>query len=241
MYEERLYRDHASTKGLVNFTCIVGETDLRITAKENLAKRAEKYIRKYRSHLKEYGRENPDFYESLIPVEACNNETEDIIKAMIYASAQAGVGPMAAVAGAMAQFVGQSLLKHTDEVIIENGGDIFLASAKKRKILVYAGKSILSEKICIEIDPLSTPLGICTSSGTVGHSLSFGKADAVVVLSKNTALADAVATATGNIVKCPDDINKGIEFAKSIEEIIGVLIIVDDKLGLWGDIKLVYP
>jgi ApbE superfamily uncharacterized protein (UPF0280 family) len=87
--------------------------------------------------------------------------------------------------------------------------------------------------------PDKTPLGICTSSGTVGHSLSFGRADAVVIVSKDTFLSDAVATATGNVVKDESHIEKGIEFASSIDGVDGVLIIVGESLGAWGDIKLV--
>jgi hypothetical protein len=93
-------------------------------------------------------------------------------------------------------------------------------------------------KIGIVIEPGETPLGICTSSGTVGHSLSFGKSDAVCVLSKSAALADAAATAVGNIVREKKDIERGLERGKEIEGVSGVLIIVGEKMGAWGDIHL---
>jgi len=121
---------------------------------------------------------------------------------------------------------------------VENGGDIFLKSLEKRIIGIYAGKSPLTGKIGLEIDGEDTPLGICTSSGTVGHSLSFGKADAVVALSKSATLADAAATAIGNLILQPDDIPSGIEFAQGIEGLKGLLIIKDDKIGLWGKVKI---
>jgi ApbE superfamily uncharacterized protein (UPF0280 family) len=145
---------------------------------------------------------------------------------------------MAAVAGAVSELVGFELLNYSDEIIVENGGDIFIKTNSKRKVGIYAGKSPLSEKIAIEIAPERTPIGICTSSGTVGHSLSFGKADAAVILAKDTFLCDAVATATGNRVKASGDIESAIEFAAGIDGVEGVLVIVGDKIGAWGDISL---
>jgi len=103
---------------------------------------------------------------------------------------------------------------------------------------IYAGKVPLTGKIGLEIKGQDTPLGICTSSGTVGHSLSYGKADAVVVLSKSATLADAAATAIGNLIVQPGDIPNGLEFASSIEGLKGVMIIKEDKIGLWGEVEI---
>ena len=108
---------------------------------------------------------------------------------------------MASVAGAMAEAFQETSLESSTEVIVENGGDIYLATSRERVIGIYAGTSPLSIKLGIAISPEDSPLGICTSSGTVGPSLSFGKADAVCVLSKSAALADAAATAVGNVVR----------------------------------------
>ncbi|WDV44721.1 UPF0280 family protein [Clostridiaceae bacterium M8S5] len=238
MYEERTYRKSLKTSNLVNFTAIIKETDLYISADVDLKKEAMQYIKKYRSQLEMYGNMNKKFIHSLKPIKEDVNAPL-IANAMINASNRAGVGPMAGVAGAMAEYVGKDLLKHSNEIIIENGGDLFVASNKKRIISIYAGTSSLSQKIGIEINPNESPIGICTSSGMIGHSLSFGKADAVVVLSKDTILADAVATATCNIIKSEEDITKGIRFVKSIPDIIGVLIVINDKLGIWGDIKFI--
>jgi len=139
----------------------------------------------------------------------------------------------------MAESVSKDLLKLSKEVIVENGGDIFLATSKERTIGIYAGSSPLSLKIGMVIGPEDSPLGVCTSSGTVGPSLSFGKADAVCVLSKSTALADAGATAVGNIVREKKDIELGLERGKEIEGILGVLIILGEKMGVWGNVKLI--
>jgi len=238
MYEERRYRNMFKGVNLKFFDVCVKETDLRIGADRELYKEAYDLVLKCRKDIEEYIANHRNFLESLEPID-CSSDAPEIIRRMCEAAKKAGVGPMAAVAGAVSEYVGVGLLKLCNEVIVENGGDIFMKSDVSRKVGVYAGKSILSEKIALEITPDKTPLGICTSSGTVGHSLSFGKADAVVILSKDAFLSDAVATATGNVVKDKHHIEKGIEFASSIEGVDGVLIIVGDSLGAWGDIKLV--
>jgi ApbE superfamily uncharacterized protein (UPF0280 family) len=157
---------------------------------------------------------------------------------MIEAADLARVGPMAAVAGAIAHFVGHELLRYSDQIIVENGGDVFMKSIKTLKVSIFAGTSPLSNRVAIKVHPEKTPLGACTSSGTVGHSLSFGRADAVTVLSRSTALADAVATSIGNIVKGKQDIGRGVDHARKTRGVSGVIIIVDDRLGSWGDIEL---
>jgi ApbE superfamily uncharacterized protein (UPF0280 family) len=157
---------------------------------------------------------------------------------MAEATATAGVGPMAAVAGAIAEAVGQELLRFSDEVIVENGGDIFIKSSEERLIGLYAGESSLSGKVAFAISPEQTPLGVCTSSGTVGHSFSFGKADAVVAFAASTALADAAATAIGNRVSTADDIEGALDYAQTIEGLSGVAIVKDDRLGLRGQVRL---
>jgi len=145
---------------------------------------------------------------------------------------------MAAVAGAIAERVGKELLPYSDEVIVENGGDIFLKTSKERSIGVYAGESKFTRKIAFSILPEETPLGVCTSSGTVGHSLSFGYADAVIVFSSSTSLADAAATAIGNRVRMVEDIHEALEFAQSIKGLRGIAIIKGENMGLWGQIRL---
>ncbi len=225
---------------LTHFTVLDRESDLHISAKINLEKEAKKYLNRYRNDIKSYGDKDTKFYKSLVPMRVSSKAT-DIVKHMARAARLAKVGPMAAVAGALSQYVGLELLKYTNEIIIENGGDIFIKTDIKRKILIYAGKSPFSEKIALSISPEDTPLGICTSAGTLGHSLSFGRADAVVVLSKDTLLADATATAVGNIVKEAHDINKGIEYGTAIKGIEGILIVIGDRMGAWGRIELVKP
>jgi hypothetical protein len=133
--------------------------------------------------------------------------------------------------------VGRELLKKSREVIVENGGDIFLSTKKGRLVAVFAGDSPLSGRIALKISP--GEVGVCTSSGTVGHSLSFGKADAVVVVSPDTLLADAAATALGNRVRSEEDIKKALHFAQEIPGIKGVVVVKGEKLGAWGEVELV--
>ncbi|MFZ5968025.1 MAG: UPF0280 family protein [Bacillota bacterium] len=240
MYEKRFYRDYVKKQDLIPYTIIEDESDLQIYLKQDFSPKAREILLHYREELKGYIQKHKEFYHSLVPIQV-SDHAPLIVKRMAEAASKVGVGPMAAVAGAVSEFVGKELLKVTDEIMIENGGDIFIKTLKKRRILVYAGKSVLSNRVALEISPEDTPMGICTSAGTVGHSLSFGKADAVVVLSQDTLLADAAATAIGNIVCSPSDVQKGIDFGKSITGVEGVLIIVDDTMGAWGKICLTEP
>jgi ApbE superfamily uncharacterized protein (UPF0280 family) len=237
MYEPRTYRNWVKGNDLVSFNITVKETDLYIRASKNLKSKAYKLVIKYRESLEGYIKRHPIFLTSLEPL-SVGDDAPQIVKLMAESAKKAGVGPMASIAGAIAELIGTELLAFSPEVIVENGGDIFLKSQRKRLVSIYAGKSPLTGKVGLEIEPEETPLGICTSSGTVGHSLSFGRADAAVVLSPSTPLADAAATAIGNVVKRPDDISIGIELAKNITGVKGVLIIIGEKVGVWGEVKI---
>ena len=237
VYQPRTYRHWIDGKDLVAFQVTVKETDLYIRATSDLSKRSQKAVVKYRGQLEKYIGQNPDFQESLEPVPSDEN-APNIVKMMLEAGEKAGVGPMAAVAGAVAECVGRELLDYSPEVIVENGGDIFIKSLEKRVVGIFAGESPLSGKLGLQIDSKDTPLGICTSSGTVGHSLSYGKADAVVAVATSATLADAAATAIGNKVKKADDIATAIESGANISDLKGLVIIKDDAVGVWGDIKL---
>ena len=238
MYEKRTYRNLVKTDDLIKFEVIVKETDLLVRAERDLSNETRKFVMKYRRQIEAYIEMNPEFQRSLIPLKD-DPYAPEIIREMIRTSQLAQVGPMAAVAGAIAEFVSKDLLPISKEIIVENGGDIYLATSRERTIGIFAGDSPLSLKVGIVISPEDSPLGVCTSSGTVGPSLSFGKADAVCILSKSATLADAAATAVGNIVKEKKDIELGLERGKEIEGVLGMLIIVRDKMGVWGNVKLV--
>ncbi len=238
MYEERTYRNLVKTDDLVKFEVIVKETDLLVRADRDLSRETRESVLRYRHQLETYIEANPEFQESLSPVKD-DPHVPGIVREMLRTSRLADVGPMAAVAGAIAESVARDLLRLSREVIIENGGDIYLVTSKERTVGIYAGASPFSHKLGILIEPEETPLGVCTSSGTVGPSLSFGKADAVCILSKSAALADAAATAVGNVVREKKDIESGLERGKGIEGVLGTVIIVGEKVGVWGNVRLV--
>ncbi len=145
---------------------------------------------------------------------------------------------MAAVAGAIAEHVGKDLLSYTDEVVVENGGDIFIKTDSPVMAGIFAGRSPFSMRIGLRVDPKGNPVSICTSSGTIGHSLSMGKADAVCVVSESCSLADAAATSICNHVVSKTDIQKAIEFGKNIHGVTGLVIIIGDKIGLYGKVEI---
>jgi ApbE superfamily uncharacterized protein (UPF0280 family) len=236
-YQPRTYRRWVEGKDLAAFTVTEKETDLYIRATSDLERKARRLVLKYRKQLEGYIEKEPTFQTSLKPLAVPANAPA-IVRQMAEAAQTAGVGPMAAVAGAIAECVGRELLEFSPEIIVENGGDIFLKVSHRRTVGIYAGDSPLTGKIGIQIEARDTPLGVCTSSGTVGHSLSFGRADAVVVLAHSAALADAAATAIGNRVSRKEDIAGAIEFARGVVGLRGVVIIIGGDIGVQGDVRL---
>ncbi len=217
---------------------VVKETDLQILTDKPLDKEYTKErILLYRREIENYIAKENKFLTSLKPINVELNAPE-IIREMSGAAKKANVGPMAAVAGAIAQFLGQDLLrKGYREIIIENGGDIFLKIKKSRNIGIYAGRIKLLKGLSLKIMPQDTPMGICTSSGTIGHSLSFGCADSVIILAKNASLADSVATGCANKVQSEKDLEKALNFAKAIKGVLGVVIIIGKNLISWGKVE----
>jgi ApbE superfamily uncharacterized protein (UPF0280 family) len=237
-YQPRTYRDSLKTDGLIHFSVLIKETDLFIAASHNAEAIAREAVLDVRFKLEQYIEKHPEFLISLVPLPE-DEYAPDIVQALLRASAAAGVGPMAAVAGAVAEYTGREILKSCDEVIVENGGDIFLKVVRDVTLSIYAGASPLSNRIGIKISPPSSAWGVCTSSGTVGPSLSLGTADAVTIVSSSASLADAAATAIGNLVNAASDIQKAIDSGKQIEAVTGILIIKDEHMGVWGNINLV--
>jgi len=264
-YEPRKYRELFSAPDVIYFRCAVGETDLQIgiglagasssgePSKNQHAvcdlfrDRVSCAILRARGEIEGYIPTHPEFLTSLVPIVAWP-WASPIVGRMCAAAARAGVGPMAAVAGAIAEAVGIDLLSASapsgdvqariDDVIVENGGDIFIASSRVRRVGIYAGESPLSGKVALEIAPGQMPCGVCTSSGTVGHSRSFGRCDAAVVVAKDTALADAVATRVANEVRSAEDIKDALDIASKIPGVAGAVVVFGDALGAAGDIKL---
>ncbi len=237
-HEERTYRSLINKDNLNIYNVMICESDLLISSDVNLADSAEKSLIKHRHALESYIKIHPEFRTSLLPLPE-DNLAPQIIRAMIAKSKLCGVGPMASVAGAVSEFVGNDLLNQTENLIIENGGDIFLHANKKLTVGIYAGESTLSYHIKLLVKPEDTPLGICTSSATVGPSLSFGKADAVCVISKSATLADAAASAVGNRVKSKKDIKPALDYGIKIPGIKGIIIICGNNMGATGNVEFI--
>jgi ApbE superfamily uncharacterized protein (UPF0280 family) len=244
-FGERFYREKMGENRFRSFTISCKESDLWIGVDNEkfhpeIIDFALGKLVALRYSLESYLNDYPHFGTSFTPVKTKKGDPEIAVE-MSKAGEIANTGPMAAVAGAFSEFIGKAIQKefNVDEIVVENGGDIFLNLNHDLILSVYAGESPLSGKIGLEIPSNSSPLGICTSAGTVGPSVSFGNADAVVIASKKTALADAFATAYGNRIKKANDIELALELAKKDQRILSALIICEGKVGICGKFKIV--
>lgn len=244
MIEPRTYRQHFSQERFRSFVVTYKETDLWIgvdpdSFRDEMKEVSFLKIKEFRTVLEQYIGTDPDFGKTFEPYPAEPNAPA-IVKGMVRAAERANVGPMAAVAGAFSEAVGRHLLEkfNIQELVVENGGDIFLKIERPILMSVYAGNSPLSEKIGIEIQATDSPLGVCTSAGTVGPSVSFGQADAVMIACRNTALADAFATGFGNRIKTPEDVQEVIDQTVQFPEILSAVMICRDKIGIRGKYEM---
>jgi len=231
---ERFYRDILNTHGLKKFKVRVEETDLLVLAETFLKKEVEDEVKRQRDAIKHYIRDNPEFYTSFSPLHCESNE------AIINLMCDSETGPMASVAGAIAEVTGKKILTFTKQVFIENGGDIFARMHKDFNVGIYTGNPSLSFRLGLRIKGRNLPIGIATSSGTVGHSFSYGKADAVTVISASAALSDGSATYFGNLITGDAIEKEAVEKEiKKFPFIEGILIIKGKEIFVWGEIELV--
>jgi len=237
-YEERTYRSLINKDNLISYNVRISESDLFISSDINLTDQAFQSLAKHRHSLESYIKSHPDFRTSLLPLPQ-DELAPPIIRRMLESAIICGVGPMAGVAGAVSEYIGYDLMNQTQNLIIENGGDIFIKTANRLTVSVYAGESALSYKVNFAVKPEDSPLGICTSSATVGPSLSFGRADAVCVISKSATLADAAASTVGNKVKSRQDIRAALGFGIKIPGVIGIIIICGKDMGAIGQVEFV--
>ena len=234
---DRTYRSFVTDRIYARYTVKISETDLYVLTDSDLRETAYRIALGYRAQIEEYIRYHPEFKTSLIPI-PFDNLAPDIIKDMLEAAKTAAVGPMASVAGAIAEHVGRDLKAYSSNVIVENGGDIYLIIKDDISIGIFAGDSPLSGTIALRVAAVDTPLGVCTSSGTVGHSMSFGIADAVCIKSQSATLADAAATSVANLIRKKSDVKKGLDRAMAIKGVLGVLIVTGDTLAVQGSMEL---
>ncbi len=197
---------------------------------------AKDSIKRHRRRLEAYIRTNPKFFHTLEPVPVPSKPL--VAKLMAEAAEKANVGPMAAVAGVLADLAVKDMLRAGCEVaVVENGGEISAVSNTPIDVAVAAGDAPLSKRFGFRLTDF--PVGIATSSGRFSHALSFGDAEAATVFCRNAGLADAAATAVGNVVKgedCQVAIQAGISKALPIPGVEGVLIIFKGFTGTAGKI-----
>ncbi|MCI5706449.1 MAG: UPF0280 family protein [Odoribacter sp.] len=243
-YIDRTYRHHFRHDRWHYFTVTYKETDLCIGVDagswlKEMYDWTNSFVIELRNQMDTWIANHPTYAQSLVPCET-ESEAPAIFRQMAEASRKSGIGPMSAVAGAVAQYTGRALQEHfcIQEIMVENGGDIYINLCEDADISVFAGSSPLSERVGLHIHATDTPLGICTSAGTVGPSFSFGKADAVMIVCKDTLLADTYATAFANRIQTQEDISPCIEQVKSTADILGAITIKDDTMGICGKFEL---
>jgi uncharacterized protein len=265
VYRDRFYRDGMGTARFSSIRVLRGESDLWIgwhapqgvdgPTKEDVERVSASALEESRSAIAAYGTAHQPFFQTLEPMEGDGAPT--VVAAMLRAGKAAHVGPMAAVAGAIAETVGRAVRDAfgLDEVVVENGGDLWIDVSAPLTVSVYAGLSSLSETFGIVVGPELCPCGLACSSGTVGPSLSFGKADAAIVLCRDAAAADAWATALGNRLRTAADLEPAIRSTMAASDgqngaarpvavqaaelkPLGALAVMADRLAAAGCLRL---
>lgn len=230
-----VYRQLVTGSGLKRFRVRVEQSDLLISAHGAFAEEASVALHTARRMISGYAAKHDSFYTALRPLPLDEN-APCVVRDMLEAGLVACVGPMAAVAGAIAQYVGEALLPLTEEVIVENGGDIYMNTRSPRILCILAESA---QTGCLRIRPTleKRGFGICTSSGKLGPSLSLGNADSVTVLAGRTALADALATRLANRVRCDRDV-PGVLDASRKTPAKGVVIMMNHYIGVRGALQI---
>jgi len=218
---KRTYRDFTHREAVFRICCSQFDA---VTAE----------IVRQRRILEDYIERDPAFRHSLEPMELPDDAPE-VAQRMARAARLVGVGPMAAVAGAMAQCAAEAgLAAGAPEVIVENGGDIYLQAVEPVVIGLYPGAGELAGRLAFSLGPDDTPISICSSSGKMGHSMSLGVCDLATVVAKDAALADAAATMAANLVRTVGEVDAALERIAGIDGIDGVMIVQNDHVGLAG-------
>lgn len=214
------------------FTC--KDADVRVASER--ADVVETEVGRLRAELEAYIDRHPGFKSALVPLDLLDG-APPVAVAMADAARACGVGPMAAVAGAVAQAAAEAALAAgAREAIVENGGDLWICSPVALTVGLYAGEHPLSGRLALRIEAERLPLSVCSSSGRFGHSLSFGDCDLATVVAAGGALADAAATLTANLVRTEADVEPALERAMAVAGIVGVLIVKGDRVGIAGDL-----
>ncbi|NCC63126.1 MAG: UPF0280 family protein [Spirochaetia bacterium] len=242
MFQNRTYRYSMGSCRFSSFSLAIAESDVWIGFQgdaecDAIRKETASFIRRLRSQILAY--EDKAFLSSLVPLSP-KKDVSEFLRGMFDAGKKAQVGPMASVAGSVAQEVGRHLKQvfSLSEIVVENGGDLYIDVLKPLSVKLFAPTSRFSGNISLIVDPQFCPLGLCTSSATFGHSMSFGKADAVMVACSDAALSDAYATAFCNKVQKKEDVQRVCEELVSKSEVLSSIIVLDDTLAVGGRLEV---
>jgi len=245
MYEERFYRNYVDFIEVFSFEITYKYSNILVMIdKKNYVPAMKRFLAEQQAilytEIEEYIKYDQEFGRTFQAYEAAPM-VSGIVRTMSDASLTVGVGPMASVAGAISQYLGRILLQkyNVNKLIVENGGDIYLYSEEDFKVGIYAGEGSSFNHLILKIKGNSKPIGICTSSGKIGHSVSMGSADAVTVICESASVSDAYATLLGNCISSKEDIKKVIDMALEIKEILGAVCICENKIGMFGCIEIV--
>ncbi|MBA4356833.1 MAG: UPF0280 family protein [Desulfovibrio sp.] len=236
----RSYREAITPqKGEVTFQIVVEQTDLFVTAGRDLSEPMLELVHSLRGELKNFMLLNPGFRESLRPVPAPDTAPR-VAREMARAAALCNVGPMAAVAGTFAQLVADHFASASPDIIVENGGDIFIHSTRER-VVALLGDPASGARLGLRLKKNDFPVSLCASSAFIGPSLSLGQGELVVVRSRSGAFADAAATALANLIDSGDDLDLVLARARKMAPLglEGVFAQAGGKLGVWGKMELV--
>ncbi len=248
---QRQYRERCvAREGESAFQLVLGESDLRVLAVADISTpQGEKLptamlttLEQLRADISSWARLYPDFRTSLAPLPT-PSQAPEIVRRMYAGAALAGVGPFAAVAGSVAHLLAERYADICPELIIENGGDIYMYSTKERCVALLAQPqeegSTIEGSLGLRFTEEDFPLALCASSATIGHSLSLGCGELAVVRAQEGALADAVATAVGNRLRSAHSVQEALNFAQNIEGVEGLFVQCEEALGVWGNMELV--
>jgi ApbE superfamily uncharacterized protein (UPF0280 family) len=211
----------------------IKETIVTVTADEQYHPVCLASIGRARGDLERHILEDPFFKVTFEPYE-CPPDAPEVVRRMVRATARVGVGPMAAVAGTIAWLALEDMVKAGCTYgIVDNGGDIALINDRTTVVGIYAGDSPI-KGLGLEVVPREKILGICTSSATVGPSISLGNSDAALIVSGDVSLADAAATALGNRIVDKASLSTAFDFLKGIPEVSGAIGIIGDSMATYG-------
>jgi ApbE superfamily uncharacterized protein (UPF0280 family) len=237
-YADRdIYRNKISAEGKYSFRLDYKYSGLYIICDQDLSSELEEPVLSFYRDVETVIAKQADFEKSLVPIKA-GEDLPRTIKEMCNAGEVFNVGPMASIAGALCDHLAKSLIDRCSFLMIENGGDVYIKSSDPLEVGIFIKNTYFKDKLTLIIEAGQTPCGICSSSGSFGHSLSLGKSDLVTVLSRTATIADAAATSIANTINSEEDIDKAIARFSQYGEVEGLIIIKNKRIGLWGKLQL---